>query len=118
MNSFDKLVKIVDALKVKYEYGGNLHITFNEHTTNYETVESCLSHEWYDNPTDDGVEARKKRCIAVDKIVDVHIFPVWGHTSVHCFSDNIEDASAIMIENLKHYSQEVKSLVEEVLSGC
>lgn len=115
MENFLKLIRIVDALKEKYENGGNLIIRFNDHTTNYESVESYLSDEFYKSDNDAQDLIRKEKCILLNKVVDIQIYPVWGHTFISTFSDNLEDASRIMIDDLKNYSEDIKSIVEHIL---
>jgi len=50
---------------------GSVSITFNEHTTNYQTIEEYLGDDLFDDLTGD----EKKAIIEAGAIIEVHAYP-------------------------------------------
>jgi hypothetical protein len=91
--SIDELVSICKA---------TVHITFNEHKTNYETIEEYLSDSMFDRFSDVEPEL-KQQIIDKDLIVEVQAYPrtpVGFILSVHY---DLNEALKQAIEGAKNY---------------
>ncbi len=68
MTTIEKIEKLVAMCK------GSVTITFNDNTTNYETVEQCLNSN-FGNLYDDLTDEDKQKMIDANIMVDVHAYP-------------------------------------------
>ena len=96
MSKLDKIDELVRLCK------GSVHINFNEHTTNYETIEEYLSDSMFDRFNDVESELRQE---IIDKgvIVEVQAYPRTPVGFILVVHHNLDKALDEAIEGARDY---------------
>lgn len=94
----DKLKKLVSLCK------GSVHITFNDHTTNYSTVEEELTGN-FNGMYDDVHQDVKDEMIRRNTMVNVHFYPdtpIGFYNIMHYDLDTALDEALKVLEGVNH----------------
>lgn len=96
-DTIDQLIKeLVSVCK------GSIHITFNEHTTNYETIEQYLSDSIFDRFSDVEPEL-KQEIIKAGHIVEVQAYPKTPLGFILVVHHDLKEAFKQAIQGAKEY---------------